>query len=209
MPPKLLPVFSKVPRHPPIGASLDHHVGWPLYEPTLDRFLLIFVDRTEGSCRDPDGNGVGRDIGNHHGSGANNGIPAYADIPKQNGVFTNDTVVLDDDGTKHLHVGYFMPKNPNTAIVRDESDPLSDSYVIPDLDQIRLRAEPVHVNAAAITYLGTLSAQVVRDREGIVLSNLESVANARNKRSEHTHEHGTHTKHVPCIDEDLIPHYSR
>lgn len=208
MPPKLLPVFRKVPRHPPISASLDHHVGRPLYEPALNRFFLIFVDRTEGSRRDPDSNGVGRDIGNHHGSGAYNGIPAYADIPEQNGVFTNDTVVLDDDGTKHLHVGYFMPKNPNTAIVRDESDPLGDSYVIPELDQIRLCAEPVHVNAAAIAYLGTLSAQVVRNREGIVLTHLESVANARDKRSERVHEHGDHTKHVPRIDEDLIPHFS-
>lgn len=209
MPPKLLPVFSKVPRHPPIGAGLDHYVGWPLCEPALDSLFLILIDRTERSCRDPDGNGVGRDIGNHHGSGANNGIPAYTDIPEQNGIFTNDTVVLDDDGTEHLHVGHFMSKNPNAAIVRDESDPLGNGNVIPELDQIRLRAEPVHVNAAAVAYLGALPAQVVRDREGIVLSHLESVANARDKRPERVHEHGAHTKHVPCIDEDLITHYSR
>lgn len=208
MPTKLLPIFSKVPRHPPIGASLDHHVRWPLCEPALDRFFLIFVDRSEGSCRDPDGNGVGRDIGNHHGSGANYGIPAYADIPKQNGIFTNNTVVLDNDGTKHLHVGYFLSKNPNAAVMRDESDPLSDGYMIPELDQIRLRAEPVHVNAAAIAYLRTLSTQVVCDREGSILSDLDSVANAVDKRSERVHEHGAHTKHVPRIDEDLIPYYS-
>jgi len=126
-------------RIPPRFSLAKCDVWRPLFGPSLQALLAIFVHGTKGAGGNPHHDRIGRNVVDYQRACGNDRVSTDSHVGEDSRPQADDAVVLDHDWTKNLQVGHLIAEYPYCTVVGCERDFSRNGDVIADFDKVGFR----------------------------------------------------------------------